>query len=65
MIKVKCALVSVSDKKGLIPFVKKLYEYGIEIISTGGTARHLKAVGIPAKNRLWSFLTKQSKIETE
>ncbi len=47
MIKVKRALVSVSDKKGLIPFVKGLHLLGVEILSTGGTAKHLREAGIP------------------
>ncbi len=47
MIKVKRALISVSDKTGLIPFAKGLYRSGIEIISTGGTAKQLKKAGIP------------------
>lgn len=47
MIKVKRALVSVSDKKGLIPFVKALNVLGVEILSTGGTAKHLREAGVP------------------
>jgi len=46
MPKIKRALVSVSDKKGIISFSKKLSDLGIEIISTGGTARALKDAGI-------------------
>ncbi len=38
----KRALVSVSDKQNLVPFVKGLVENGFEIISTGGTKRELK-----------------------
>lgn len=45
--KVKRALVSVSDKKDLAPFVKGLVDMGIEVISTGGTARHLREAGLP------------------
>jgi phosphoribosylaminoimidazolecarboxamide formyltransferase/IMP cyclohydrolase len=41
------ALVSVSDKTGLIPFVKELVILGYEIISTGGTAKTLSDAGIP------------------
>jgi phosphoribosylaminoimidazolecarboxamide formyltransferase/IMP cyclohydrolase len=33
------ALVSVSDKTGIVEFAKFLEEFGVEIISTGGTAR--------------------------
>ena len=40
------ALVSVSDKTGLAPFVKGLVELGFEIVSTGGTSRHLEAAGV-------------------
>ncbi len=45
--KVKRALVSVSDKQDLEPFVSGLVELGIEVISTGGTARHLREAGLP------------------
>lgn len=45
--KVKRALVSVSDKTGLIPFVRGLVELGVEVISTGGTANHLREAGLP------------------
>ena len=46
MPKVKRALVSVSDKAGVVEFVKALKEMGVEIISTGGTARALSEAGI-------------------
>jgi phosphoribosylaminoimidazolecarboxamide formyltransferase / IMP cyclohydrolase len=45
--KIKRALVSVSDKSGLIPFVQKLAGLGVEIVSTGGTAHLLKTEKIP------------------
>mgnify|MGYP001079163658 CR=1 FL=1 len=45
--KVKRALVSVSDKQDLEPFVRGLVELGVEVISTGGTARHLGDAGLP------------------
>lgn len=41
------ALVSVSDKTGLGPFVKGLVELGFEILSTGGTSKFLKELDIP------------------
>jgi phosphoribosylaminoimidazolecarboxamide formyltransferase/IMP cyclohydrolase len=41
------ALVSVSDKTGLAPFVGQLIELGFEIISNGGTRRHLEEAGVP------------------
>jgi len=43
---IKRALVSVSNKEGIIEFARGLYELGIEIVSTGGTARALKDAGI-------------------
>ena len=48
MFKVRRALVSVSDKSDLIPFVKGLADLGAEILSTGGTAKQLRAAGIDA-----------------
>jgi len=49
MIKVKRALISVSDKTGLLDFARGLKALGVEIISTGGTARLLKNNGIAVK----------------
>lgn len=46
-IKIKRALISVYDKDRIVDFAKGLLEYGIEIISTGGTAKTLKDAGIP------------------
>lgn len=43
------ALVSVSDKTGLIPFCKELAALGFELLSTGGTAKALQEAGIPVK----------------
>lgn len=47
--KIKRALISVSDKSGLIEFAKCLIKHGVEIYSTGGTRSHLKNAGIDAK----------------
>ncbi|NSL53017.1 bifunctional phosphoribosylaminoimidazolecarboxamide formyltransferase/IMP cyclohydrolase [Calidifontibacillus erzurumensis] len=44
---IKRALVSVSNKEGIVPFVKALVENGVEVISTGGTSKVLKENGIP------------------
>ena len=44
---IKKALVSVSDKTGIVPFCTGLSELGIEILSTGGTARLLADNNIP------------------
>lgn len=46
MPKIKRALVSVSDKTGVVEFVKELKEMGVEIISTGGTAKALSDAGV-------------------
>lgn len=48
--KVKRALVSVSDKTGLEDLVKVLKKFGVEILSTGGTAKAIRALGIPVKD---------------
>lgn len=47
MAKITRALVSVSDKKGLVEFVKALCEFHVEILSTGGTAKLLADAGVP------------------
>ncbi|MBN1587186.1 MAG: bifunctional phosphoribosylaminoimidazolecarboxamide formyltransferase/IMP cyclohydrolase [Candidatus Omnitrophica bacterium] len=47
MVRVSRALVSVTDKTGLPEFVRGLHEMGVEILSTGGTARLLEEEGIP------------------
>jgi phosphoribosylaminoimidazolecarboxamide formyltransferase/IMP cyclohydrolase len=44
--KIKRALLSVSDKSGLVPFARRLSKMGVEIVSTGGTAAVLKKEGI-------------------
>lgn len=41
------AIISVSDKTGIIDLAKRLSDLGIEIISTGGTAKVLVEAGIP------------------
>ena len=46
MFNVRRALVSVSDKSGLIPFVQGLAELGVEVLSTGGTCRQLREAGL-------------------
>lgn len=43
---IKRALISVSDKTGLVDFARELYNMGVEIISTGGTAAALQSAGI-------------------
>src|ERR671914_2537664 len=45
-VRVRRALLTVSDKRGLVEFARGLRELGIEIVSTGGTARELQREGI-------------------
>jgi phosphoribosylaminoimidazolecarboxamide formyltransferase/IMP cyclohydrolase len=45
---IRRALVSVSDKRGLIEFATVLRDLGIEVVSTGGTAATLRDGGVPA-----------------
>lgn len=47
---VRRALISVSDKKGIVTFAKKLDKLGIEIFSTGGTATTLREAGVQVKD---------------
>ena len=50
MVRIKRALVSVSDKAGIDDLAKTLNEFGVEILSTGGTAKKMKDLGIPVKD---------------
>jgi len=49
MVKIKRALISVSDKTELIDFARELNKLGVEILSTGGTAKFLMDNNIPVK----------------
>ena len=44
------ALLSVSDKTGLIEFAKALAGHGVELVSTGGTAKAIAAAGLQVKD---------------
>jgi len=46
-ITIKTALVSVSDKTGVVEFAQALVQMGVKIISTGGTAKSLAGAGVP------------------
>ena len=48
-VRVRRALLSVSEKDGIVDFARGLQELGVEIVSTGGTARELAGAGIPAR----------------
>lgn len=45
--KIKRALLSVSDKTGIVDLARFLHENGVEIISTGGTMKAIRDAGIP------------------
>ena len=46
---IKRALLSVSDKRGLVELAKVLHAKGVELVSTGGTAKAMEAAGIPVR----------------
>jgi phosphoribosylaminoimidazolecarboxamide formyltransferase/IMP cyclohydrolase len=48
-VRIRRALLSVSDKRGLVDFARGLVELGVEIVSTGGTARELEEAGIDTR----------------
>jgi phosphoribosylaminoimidazolecarboxamide formyltransferase / IMP cyclohydrolase len=48
--RIRRALLSVTDKTGLVEFAKVLTGYGVELISTGGTARALREAGLAVKD---------------
>lgn len=47
---VRAALISVSDKAGLIPFAKGLVAHGVKLISTGGTCKALREAGFEVRD---------------
>eukprot|EP00455_Lapot_gusevi_P011911 TRINITY_DN1557_c0_g1_i1.p1 TRINITY_DN1557_c0_g1~~TRINITY_DN1557_c0_g1_i1.p1 ORF type:complete len:211 (-),score=49.56 TRINITY_DN1557_c0_g1_i1:128-760(-) len=50
LVKVERALISVSDKTGVVEFARQLVELGVEILSTGGTATTLRQAGLNVKD---------------
>src|SRR6266700_1476246 len=50
MASIQRALLSVSDKTGLVPFAQTLAAAGVELISTGGTAKALRDAGLAVKD---------------
>ena len=47
--KINTALISVFDKAGIEPIVRKLHELGVEILSTGGTRTFIEGLGVPCR----------------
>src|SRR2546430_2010383 len=50
LVKIRRALISVSDKTGVVDFARELKGFGVEIISTGGTAKALREHGIEVRD---------------
>jgi len=50
MAKIRRAVISVSNKKGVVELAKELNTMGVELLSTGGTAKALRDAGIPVKD---------------
>ncbi len=50
MAQITRALISVSDKSGVVEFSKQLSGYGVELLSTGGTAKLLREAGLTVKD---------------
>ncbi|MFU8811811.1 MAG: bifunctional phosphoribosylaminoimidazolecarboxamide formyltransferase/IMP cyclohydrolase, partial [Balneolaceae bacterium] len=49
-LKIRRALLSVSDKDGIVPLAKALHRHGVELVSTGGTANTIREAGIPVRD---------------
>lgn len=49
-VSIQRALLSVSNKEGLIPLAQTLAAYGVELLSTGGTAKTLRDAGVAVKD---------------
>jgi phosphoribosylaminoimidazolecarboxamide formyltransferase/IMP cyclohydrolase len=47
---IRRALISVSDKRGVIELARALHAHGVEILSTGGTAKTLRESGVPVRD---------------
>ena len=50
LVRIRRALISVSDKTGIVDFARELKRFGVEIISTGGTAKALRDAGIEVRD---------------
>src|SRR6266705_2151681 len=50
LVKTRRALISVSDKTGIVEFARELKRLDVEIISTGGTAKTLRDAGIEVRD---------------
>ena len=48
-VRVRRALLTVSDKRGIVDFARGLADLGVELVSTGGTARELREAGLEVR----------------
>ncbi|MBN1904871.1 MAG: IMP cyclohydrolase [Deltaproteobacteria bacterium] len=48
--KIERAIISVTDKTGIVEFARRLEEMGVEILSTGGTAKAIRECGVKVKD---------------
>src|SRR2546430_3292650 len=48
-VRLRRAVLSVSDKRGIVDFARGLEELGVEVVSTGGTARELAGAGVAVR----------------
>src|SRR5215510_2509544 len=48
--KIRRALISVSDKAGLVDFARRLSAHSVELVSTGGTAESLRKAGLAVRD---------------
>ena len=51
------AILSVSNKEGLVEFAKKLHNFGLELIASGGTAKAIRNADIPVKYASFRVVT--------
>src|SRR5580698_1358668 len=47
---IRRALLSVTDKTGLVEFARSLSGFGVDLVSTGGTAKALREAGLPVRD---------------
>lgn len=50
LIKIRRAVISVTDKAGVAEFAGELHKMGVEVVSTGGTAKVIREAGVPVKD---------------
>lgn len=59
LLPISSAILSVSNKQGLVEFAKKLHDLGFKLIASGGTARQIRVAEIPVR---YLFITAVKKV---